>query len=165
MAVAKLERPRGRTIPDIVTDVFTDLMSLVRTEGELARAELSDNIGRAAAGLGLIVGGAVLLTPALVILMQAAVAALTEQGELPSWAAALIVGGAALVIGLILLLIGRSRLKLETLMPNRTIGQLKQDASAAQDQVTTSPTTASRMTASRTTSSRTRASDEQNRAA
>jgi hypothetical protein len=134
MTVLKFSRP----IPDIVTDLLSQLMTLVRKEGELARAEISDNIARAAVGLALIVGGAVLLMPALVILLQAAVAALTEQAHLSSPISAVIVGGAALLLGIILLLIGVSRLKFENMVPNRTIQQIKQDASVAQDQVRTS---------------------------
>src|SRR5207302_8390753 len=88
--------------------------------------------------LALVVGGAVLLMPALVILLQAAVAALNERAGLSAPISALVVGGAALVLGLILLLIGVSRLKIENMMPNRTIQQLKRDASVAQDQVRTS---------------------------
>jgi uncharacterized membrane protein YcjF (UPF0283 family) len=134
MAVVKFSRP----IPDIVTDLLSQFMTLVRKEGELARTEISDNIARAAAGLGLIIGGAVLLMPALVILLQAAVAALTDRAGLQAWASALIVGGVALLVGIILLLIGVSRLKFENMVPNKTIEQMKQDASLAKDQVRTS---------------------------
>ena len=60
---------------NIFTDIVSQVTTLVRKESHLARAELSENISRAALGLGLIVGGAVLLIPALVVLLQAGVAA------------------------------------------------------------------------------------------
>src|SRR5262249_9134473 len=106
---------------------------LLRTEGQLARAEISEGITRASVGLGLIVGGAVLLIPALVILLQAAVSALVENGvEQP--VAAVIVGGATLVIGLILAFIGSRSLRAEKLVPNKTIQQLQRDVSVAKQQ-------------------------------
>jgi hypothetical protein len=89
---------------------------------------------RAAIGLGLIVGGAVLLVPALVILLEAAVAALEQNGMGPAEAAA-IVGGCAMVLGFILVAIGISRLRVKSLMPNRTIQQLQRDAAAAKQQM------------------------------
>jgi hypothetical protein len=85
-------------------------------------------------GLGLIVVGAVLLIPALVILLQAGVAGLVEYGIKEPWAA-LIVGGAALLIGVILALIGSSRLKADRLVPNKTIHQVQRDISVARDQL------------------------------
>jgi hypothetical protein len=72
--------------------------------------------------------------PALVILLEAAVAALQNSGfQAP--AAALIVGGITLVIGLILMLIGASRVRPSKLVPQRTIDQIQQDASVAKQNV------------------------------
>ena len=48
---------------------------------------------------------------------------------------ALIVGGGVFVIGIILLLVGMSRLTAETLMPNRTIQQIQSDVRVAKGQV------------------------------
>jgi putative superfamily III holin-X len=131
MAVSKF----SRALPDILTDLISQLATLVRKEGQLARAELSENIGHAAAGVGLVVGGAVLLIPALVILLQAGVAALVERNGMSQPAAALTVGGVVLALGVILLLIGMSRLKPERIMPTKTINQLQQDASVARQHV------------------------------
>ena len=110
------------------------MTSLLHKEAQLARVELSENVSRAALGLGLIVGGAVLLIPALVILLEAAVAALEQNGMRTAEATA-IVGGCTLVLGLILVAIGISRLRLKSLMPNKTIQQLQRDAAAAKQQM------------------------------
>jgi hypothetical protein len=126
--------PRGRSLPQIVTDLVHQVTSLVGCEMKLARTEVSENISRAAIGLGLIVGGAVLLIPALVVLLDAAVAALIESGIAAHWSA-LIVGGAALLLGLILVFVGINRLKAKNLVPSRTIEQLQRDASVAAQQV------------------------------
>ncbi len=113
-----------RSVPELFTSVVSQLADLVRTEGHLARAEISEKMTLAATGLGLIVGGAILLMPALVVLLEAAVAALVDNGIAPYWAA-LIVGGACFVLGLILLLIGVSWLRAQ------------RDAATARSQVRT----------------------------
>lgn len=123
-----------RSLPEILTDVLTQLTTLLRKEGQLARAEISENLTKVAAGLGFVAGGAVLLIPALVVLLQAAVAALTEHGLASYWSA-LIVGGVVLVLGLVIAYLGANRLKIETIMPTKTIHQLQRDASVAKEQV------------------------------
>src|SRR6266853_4314930 len=119
-----------RTVPELFTSVVGQLADLMRTEGQLARAEISEKMTLAASGLGLIVGGAILLMPALVVLLEAAVAALVDNGIAPYWSA-LIVGGACLLLGLILLLTGVSWLRAGRLVPGKTIYQLQRDAATA----------------------------------
>ena len=124
----------NRSIADVLRDVIAQFTTLLRKETELARVELSENVSRAAVGLGLIVGGAVLLIPALVILLEAAVAALEQNGMRPA-AATAIVGGCALALGFILVFIGVSRLRVKSLIPNKTLQQLQRDAAAAKQQM------------------------------
>ena len=124
----------NRSIADVLRDMIMQVTTLLRKEAELARVELSENIGRAALGLGLIVGGSVLLIPALVILLEAAVAAFEQNGMRPAEAAG-IIGGVALVLGFILIAIGVSRLRVKSLMPNKTIQQVQRDAATAKQQM------------------------------
>jgi hypothetical protein len=131
MAAPNYQRP----VPEIISDLFSQLATLLRKETQLARVEISENVASVGRGLGLIIGGAVLLMPALVILLQAGVAGLSEGYELKSYWSALIIGGAVLIIGIILLLIGVSRLKIENILPNRTVHQLQRDGSVAKQQV------------------------------
>jgi Putative Actinobacterial Holin-X, holin superfamily III len=125
----------NRSIPEIFTDVINQFTALLRKEGELARTEMSEKISQVAVGLGLIVGGSVLLTPALVILLQAGVSALITNNIVNEPWAPLIVGGAVFLIGIILLLVGMSRLKAEALVPNKTIQQIQSDVRVAKQQV------------------------------
>lgn len=81
-----------RSVPKLFTDLVSQVTALFRTEARLARAEINEKIAQAGSGVGMIAAGAVLLIPALVILLQAAVAALIDQG-FQSYVAALIVGG------------------------------------------------------------------------
>jgi hypothetical protein len=124
-----------RSVPEVIGDVLTQLTTLFRKEAQLARAEMSENISLVAAALGLIIGGAVLLIPALVVLLQAAVAALVEAYGIASYWSGLIVGGIVLLLGIILLLVGVNRMKVKNLVPSKTIHQLQRDASVAKDQV------------------------------
>jgi|SRR5690242_4279040 putative superfamily III holin-X len=124
-----------RSVPEIISDLLTQLTTLLRKEAQLARTELSENMASVGRGLGLIVGGAVLISPALVILLQAGVAALAERYGMSSALSALIVGGVVLLLGIIFLLVGISRLKFENIMPSKTVHQLQQDASVAKEKV------------------------------
>ena len=124
----------NRSIGDVLRDVIAQVTSLLHKEAQLAGVELSENVSRAALGLGLIVGGAVLLIPALVILLEAAVAALDQNG-MHSAAAAVMVGGCALVLGFILVAIGIYRLRVTNLIPDKTIQQLQHDAAVAKQQM------------------------------
>src|SRR3954468_7281718 len=109
-----LDRARERSIPDILGDLLTQFPTLVRKESQLARAEMSEKVTQAGVGIAFVMGGAVLLIPALVVLLEAGVAALERAGFEPP-VAALIAGGGALLVGLILLLIGINRLKVGNL--------------------------------------------------
>lgn len=124
----------SRSIPELFTDVVSQLTALLRNEAQLARAEVSAKVNRAVYGLVFVVAGAVLLIPALVIILGAGVSALIGNG-FSEPVACLIVGGGALLIGLIVAAIGVSRLKPEAFVPDKTIHQLQQDASVAKDQV------------------------------
>jgi hypothetical protein len=128
------DRPYNRSISTIVTDLLGQLATLMRKEGQLARVEMSEKISQVALGLALIIAGAVLLMPALVILLEAAVAGVMKAGFAAHWSA-LMVGGGVLLLGLIFALVGVNRLKAKNLMPNKTINQLQRDAAVAGQQM------------------------------
>lgn len=125
----------NRSVPDIIADVLQQLTSLFRKEMQLARTEVSEKVGQAIGGIVMVLIGAVMLIPALVILLQAIAAAITELGGLESYWASAIVGGATLAIGVVLALIGVNRLKAENLTPKRTLEQFQRDAAVAREQV------------------------------
>src|ERR1700722_17237334 len=89
----------SRSIPELFSDAVGQLAKLVGNEFELARAELSEKasqVGRAAAMIGI---GAILLMPALVVLLFAVSAALIRGGFTDPMAY-LLTGGIAAVISL-----------------------------------------------------------------
>jgi hypothetical protein len=127
-----------RPISEIFTDLICQLTSLVRSEGQLARSEISEKLSRALAGMALILAGAALLIPALVILLQAAVVAMIGSGLNPALAA-LITGGAALVLGLVVALVGWTWIKPSSLVPDKAIDQLQRDAAVARQAASPTP--------------------------
>ncbi len=114
------------SIADLLRQLVEDGNHLVRTEIRLAKAEVRDNIAAAVRGSAGIGVGAVLLLGAVFTLLGAAVAFLTPVVG-AGWAA-VIVGVAALVIGGLLITTGAKKLGTASLMPDRTVKSVKQDA-------------------------------------
>jgi len=139
-AYTRAERPvYDRSIPGILSDLLSQFTTLIRQESELARTEMSEKISRAAMGIAMAGAAAVLLVPSLVIVMMAGVYGIAELTGWPLWASALVVGGGFTLIGLILVMVGISRLKERALMPEKTIGQVKEDAAMARRQMNSDP--------------------------
>lgn len=125
-----------RGIPDILVELLKEFTSLMRKEVRLAKTEVSEKITLVGVGLALIAGAAVLAMAGLVMLLEAAVAALIDRGGLSPAAAASTVGLIVLGIAAILLALGTSRLKSANLTPTRTVEQFQRDATVAKQQVT-----------------------------
>jgi len=124
----------NRSIPEVLADAMNQFTTLVRKETLLARAAMAEKLGDLALGIGLSIGGAVLLIPALVILLQAAVSALIDAGLGATWAT-LLVGVAGLAVGGVLLSFGIARLRAGRPVPSRTIEQLERDVEVAKQQI------------------------------
>jgi Putative Actinobacterial Holin-X, holin superfamily III len=129
-----MNSPNSRSIPELVSDAVGQLAKLVGNEFELARAELSEKasqVGRATAMIG---AGAVILIPALVLLLFAISAALIRGGVSEPIAYLLTGAGAALVSGG-LIVTGMSRLSGDALKPSVTLDQVQRDKIAAKEMV------------------------------
>jgi hypothetical protein len=68
--IRNLNMAYGRSLPGIFSDLMSQLAGLMRSEAELARAETSEKISQVSIGFGLIFTGAILLIPALVMLLR-----------------------------------------------------------------------------------------------
>mgnify|MGYP000005809750 FL=1 len=115
----------------LIGDALKHVSSLVRGEVDLARAEIEQNIRRAATAIGMLVAAVVIGLTALNVLAAAVVTGLTEVGLEPGWAA-LIVGLVLGVIAAVMISKGSSDLKLSSLAPTRTAENIKRDAQALQ---------------------------------
>jgi hypothetical protein len=124
----------SRSIPDLFSDAVGQLAKLIGNEFELARAELSEKarmVGKAAALIG---AGAVIMIPALVLLLFAVAAALMHAG-LSDPVAYLLTGAGAAVLSAILIWVGLNRLSGDALKPTVTLEQVKRDQMAAKEMV------------------------------
>ena len=72
--------PNSRSVPELFSDAVGQLGKLVGNEFELARAELSEKVSQFGRSTAMIGAGAVILMPALVLLLLAASAALIQSG-------------------------------------------------------------------------------------
>lgn len=123
------EPPLSRLLASLAHDVSL----LTRQQMALAKAEIIGKLDGLGIGAAMIAAAALLLFAGLLYLMAAAVLALALV--LPAWAAALIVAGVALGVGGILAIVGKSRLRARSLVPERTIRSLREDALWAREQM------------------------------
>src|ERR1700720_2911706 len=118
--VIAMNSPNNRSIPELFSDAVGQLAKLVGNEFELARAELSEkasHAGRAAAVIG---AGAVILIPALVLLLFALSSALIRSG-FSDPVAYLLTGGGAALVSVAFIVTGLNRLFGDALKPSVTL--------------------------------------------
>ena len=111
----------------LLGDALQQVIALVRGELDLFRAEMDQNVKRAGAAIGMIVGGVVVLLVALNVLASALVVAITELGLDAGWSA-LIVGVVFALIAAFLAKKGINDLKLASLAPTRTTKNVSRDS-------------------------------------
>ncbi len=123
------------SVGSLIGDVTSDATRLLRQEVELARAEIRGEATKAAKAGRLFAGGAMALH-LVAVLASVAVGLVAGQmlaDRLPQWAEfapAVTTAGLALlwlVIGLILLRLGRRRLRAISPVPRQTIKTIKED--------------------------------------
>ena len=126
--------PNSRSVPELFSDAVGQLGKLVGNEFELARAELSEKVSQVGRSTAMIGAGAVILMPALVLLLLAASAALIKSGfsEPISY---LLTGAGAAVVAAALIATGSSRLSGDALKPTVTLDQVQRDKRAAKEMV------------------------------
>jgi hypothetical protein len=126
--------PTERSIPELFGDAISQLAKLVGNEFALARAEMSDKAGQAGRAAAMIGAGAVVMIPALVLLLFAAASALIKSGFSDPVAYFCAGGGAAVLAG-ILIAVGLNRLSGDAMKPSITLQQVEKDKLAAKELV------------------------------
>jgi len=116
-----------RSLPDLLSDLTTQMSTLVRQEVELARTEMTSKATRAGRGAAMIGAGGAVAYAGFLVLAAAVVALLVEIG-LDLWLAALVVGIVLAAIGGLLAYQGQNTIKRTSLAPERTVQTLKDDA-------------------------------------
>jgi hypothetical protein len=127
-------RDSARPLTSLFTDTVAELTHLFQTEIRLVRAEINEKVSRAANSGALIGAGAIILLPAIFILLMAIVRWLAVAGLPDQWGF-LLVGLVVAGVGIGLLMKGINNLKGSALVPRRTIEQVRADVSMAKEQV------------------------------
>jgi hypothetical protein len=121
-----------KDVADLSQDILRDIATLITTEFQLLRTEISEKLAVTGIAAALIATGALLLLATIVLLLQAAVAGLVAYGFSPA-VATLLVAVATLLVGAALVWFGLSRLRAENLAPSKTIRQFEKDAAIVGD--------------------------------
>lgn len=121
-----------RTLGDIVSDVASDLTTLVRQELDLAKTEAKQEASRAGKGAGLLAGAGV--AGHLVLLFLSVALMYLLNNWIPVEVAAVIVAALWLVVALILGSAGRKALKTANPQLPQTQRSLKENAEWARQQ-------------------------------
>jgi hypothetical protein len=119
-----------RSITQLFGDSISELTKLVQNEIDLARAELTEKVSVGTSAAKFIVGGAMILTPGLVLVLLAIASELTALG-LSQPLAYLCSGLGALIIATALIWAGMARLSPSALKPTATLEQIRQDQAMA----------------------------------
>jgi hypothetical protein len=118
-----------RTIASLMGDALSQFSKLFQNEIDLAKAELGEKAQQVSVAAGFLMGAAILVIPALIMVLLALSAALVEGG----WsepAAHILSALVAMVFAAIFAVVGMQKLKPEKLKPAETMQQLERDKAA-----------------------------------
>ena len=118
-----------------LSDTISRATELVQLEFRVFKAELEEKTSRVKAGLSLVLAGAILITAALFLLLQAAVLGLVQGGMSPA-GATLLVAAACIAAGFALMISGRKQVDGDALTPDRTIRGLQRDTALVKEKLT-----------------------------
>jgi cobalamin biosynthesis protein CobD/CbiB len=121
------ERPLG----ELLSDLTSQVQALVRKEMELARAEVKEEVTKAAKGVGAFAAAGVAAFIAAILLVFAAAWGLAEV--MPTGLAFLIVGVLLLVAAAVAARQGKAKLSEVSPVPEQTVETVKQDVETAKE--------------------------------
>jgi uncharacterized membrane protein YqjE len=116
-------RAARRPIAGILQEIGAHLTEILRSEVRLASAEIRGDVGQVARASVFMVVSGVFALYAVGFFLLAAVYALQETW--PPWASALGVGIGVAIVAAIFLVIGRKKMKVASLRPDKTIQSLE----------------------------------------
>ena len=121
-----------KAIPDLFGDVAHQLGHLIGTEVRLAAAETAEKVAEVGRGVAYLALAGMVIIPAIVMLLLALAAWLSEMGVAPalSYLAAAAVG---VGLGMLFLFSGLNHLKAKNLKLTKTSKQLDKDVAAAKE--------------------------------
>jgi hypothetical protein len=126
-------RAEERSLGDLFVGLTDDMSTLMRQEIKLAKAETMETVSQAARSAGMMVGGGLVAYAGLILLLIAA--AIAMGSVMPYWLSTLLVGIVTIVVGVILLQSGRSAISNLSIVPEKTVESIKEDAEWVKEQV------------------------------
>lgn len=123
-----------RTLGELLTDLTTDFSSLMRKEIQLARVETMEKVNQATRSIVWIVAGGMIAYAGFIALVIAGIVGLAAF--MPLWLSALILGLVLVIVSAILIQSGRSSLKEMSVVPEKTVESIKEDAEFVKEKVT-----------------------------
>ena len=124
-------RAEDRSLSELLSDVTGEIATLFRKEVELARAETSEQVSRAAKAGAMLGAAAVVGFLTLILLAFAAAWGLSEL--VPEGVAFLIVGLVFGIVAALLASAGKKKIASVNPMPDQTVQTLKADVQVAKD--------------------------------
>ena len=124
-------RTEERSLSELLSDVTGEIATLFRKEVELARAETSEQVSRAAKAGAML--GAAAVTGFLTLILLAFAAAWGLSEVVPEGVAFLIVGVVFGVVAAVLASAGKKKIASVNPMPDQTVQTLKADVQVAKD--------------------------------
>ena len=131
-----------KSLVDLLKELRDESTALVRQEVALAKTELSEkasrvgrNTGYLAVGGGIAFAGVLFLLVGLTLLLAVGLAAIGLASATALWLSFVIVGGVILLIGFGLVSKAIATLKMESLVPERTVDSLKENEQWARNKI------------------------------
>ena len=121
-----------RAIPQLLNNALLHASDLFSEEVALAKAEVAEKATMLGRGVALIGFGALLVIPALVMILFAIAAYIVSSGYAPA-VAYLLTGVGALIVGALIVSIGASRFSAKKLTPQTTLDSIRRDTSAVKE--------------------------------
>ena len=125
---------RERPIGDLLSDLASQVSTLVRREIELARTEIASSLMQVGRGAGLTGLGGVLVHAGLLALLAAVVLGLVQAGIDP-WLAASIVGLLVIGVGIVIASIGLKQVQTTDMAPRQTVASIRRDVEYVKEQI------------------------------
>jgi len=129
----RMRQENERSLGQLLTDITNDLSTLLRKEIQLARVETMEKASQATQSIVLMVAGGLVAYTGVIALVIGIIVALANW--MPLWVSALIVGVLLAIVGFVLIQSGRASLKHMSVMPEKTIESIKEDAEMVKEKV------------------------------
>lgn len=128
-----LSADQAHSVGDLLAGLTSDLTTLLRQEIQLARAETTEKVSQMTQSVVWMAAGGMVAYAGFLAVLSAVIVGLAVF--MPLWLSALIVGVVVIVIGAVLIQSGRSRLKQLSVVPERTIESIQEDAALVKEKI------------------------------